>query len=87
MTSMTSFSEFLASKLILGLHFSSLACIEPSSSLVLSWNDEMKVWSGGVGAASKEGDKEGFCLVNKGRRGMVMEVVGWLLGGDVVVRS
>nr|GEW36203.1 hypothetical protein [Tanacetum cinerariifolium] len=67
MTSMASFSEFLASKLILGLHFSSLACIEP----VLRWKDELKV-CGGVEGANRQGVGEVDCLVNKGDGGGIL---------------
>nr|GFA61721.1 hypothetical protein [Tanacetum cinerariifolium] len=65
MTLMASFSEFLASKLILWLHFSSLACIEPVLSLVLRWKDELKVCEG-VEGANGQGGGEVDWLVNKG---------------------
>nr|GEV56357.1 retrovirus-related Pol polyprotein from transposon TNT 1-94 [Tanacetum cinerariifolium] len=75
MTSMASFSEFLASKLILGLYFSSLACIEPVLSLVLRWKDELKVCEC-VEGANRQGGGEVDCLVNKGDGGGRMGAYG-----------
>ncbi|GJW52288.1 hypothetical protein Tco_0093639 [Tanacetum coccineum] len=60
------FSCFLASKLILRLHFSSLACIEPDLEVALSLNEIWKCMCKVVDSAASQGGGEVDYLVNKG---------------------